>query len=141
MATYAIPSTLASPSLEPRSRSSPYISPETTPRLGTGFDHDTNGSVTPKATASSPNLSLDTATSTKTFHFHTRSSSYLPGLADKLPFRTNSVEDMRKGRPRGESDLGRPTLHPRSAAAYQFPQTPVEEHKFSMYDVENEYSF
>ena len=137
MATYALPSAVAAPSLGPRSRSSQYLSPDSTPRLG-DYDGSANGSLTPKgsqANASSPSLSLDTfsrsSTSPKPSNSHARSSSYLPGLVDK--FRSNSSDDMRKGRPRGESDLGRPALPTRSATAYQLPRSPASEDVRSRY--------
>ena len=44
-----------------------------------------------------------------------RSSSNLSGLVGKLPFRSSSVDDMNKGRPRGESDLGRPGYSSRAS--------------------------
>lgn len=83
--------------------------------------------------AASQNGSLTVPGDSSTLHFppagghsHAKSpsSSYLPGLAEKLPFRTGSVDDMRKGRPRGESDLGRPSSSRGTAGGYAFPPIP-----------------
>ncbi|KAL9053424.1 MAG: hypothetical protein Q9162_004794 [Coniocarpon cinnabarinum] len=124
MASYALPSAAAAAPFETRSRSYNYRSPDATPTLdSTGFG---NGSATPKTHHGLNGLSIDT-TPTLTSNSHARSSSYLAGLSGKVPFRTSSVDDMKKGRVRGESDLGRPSLPTRSATAYDFNQSSIPE--------------
>lgn len=115
--TYALPGSAASP-IRPLPRS---FHSQTNSVPPTTFDpppwtsQNRSGSRSP-ARSPSHNRQFDSNPQFNLAQAHSHASSLSSYLPSKLSFATNSADAMPRGRPRGESDLGRPKLATRNSA-------------------------